>query len=169
MTILLAIALVSIALAIIWQDYASLNIDATLIYAFTALSLLGAVIAPLPDLGPAAHFAAGAIAAVTALATRVYFAKRRGIEALGEADVWLIAAAGLLLGPFLLGPWLFGAAAIAAILMSSGLAISGKRQDPEAADGVSVMPLTPVLLITMIILAGILHTEILPANQLPLL
>jgi prepilin signal peptidase PulO-like enzyme (type II secretory pathway) len=169
MTILLAIALTALGAVIVWQDYRSLNIDAPLIYAFSAASLLAAVTNPLPGLDVAAHIIAGSIAAGVSISARLYFSKLRGVEALGEADVWLIISAGLLLGPFWLGPWLLGAATLGVILMTSGARISGKRLDPESEESVTVMPLTPVLIITMLIAAMFLHTKTLPANQLPFL
>tara|TARA_Y100000815_G_scaffold257453_1_gene266046 strand:+ start:2003 stop:2512 length:510 start_codon:yes stop_codon:yes gene_type:complete len=169
MTYLFVFVLIALGACIIRQDYKSLSINASLIYAFTAVSLATAVLAPLPDLNITAHFVGGFIAATTAVFTRLYFGKLRQIEALGEADVWLIASAGLLLGPFMFGPWLFVTATLSVILMCTNLPISGKRNAPEVDHDVSVMPLTPALIISMIILVVILHTELLPANQLPLL
>lgn len=160
--------LIILGAIIVRQDIASLTIDAIYIYAFWAISLVTVMLDPLPGLGITAHIVGGAIGAALAVSARLYFLKVRNIDGLGEADVWLISAAGFLVGPFLFGPWMFLAALLAAILMVTSQRLSGKRIDPDSDHTVAVMPLTPTLVISSLIMSTILRAELIASNQLPI-
>jgi Flp pilus assembly protein protease CpaA len=133
---------------IIWQDIQSLEIDSWIIYLFFASSLLLGATSPLSNLDMGAHLFSSGLAFGVALSIRLYFLKIRKIDGLGEADVWLIGAAGAITGPFLLGPWLFFASLLAVIFMFLPVKITGKRNHPDQEKVRNVLPLTPILIVT---------------------
>jgi Flp pilus assembly protein protease CpaA len=154
---------------IIWQDIQSLEIDSWLIYLFFTSSLLLGATSPLSNLDAGAHLFSAGLAFSVALSIRLYFLKIRKIDGLGEADVWLIGAAGAITGPFLLGPWLFFASLLAVICMFLPFKITGKRNHPDEEKILNVLPLAPILIITSIIFYIIAHAKITLLNYLPLI
>jgi Flp pilus assembly protein protease CpaA len=160
--------LLSVGAVIIWQDIQRLEIDSWLIYLFFAASLLLGATSPMPNLDAGAHLFSAGLAFSVSLSIRLYFLKIKKIDGLGEADVWLIGAAGAITGPFLLGPWLFFASLLAIIFMFLPFKITGKRNHPDEETAVNVLPLTPILIITSIIFYITAHAETTLLNYLPL-
>lgn len=154
--------------AIARQDLRTLLIDARLIYVYCAISATLAGVAPVPYISVTQHFTGAAIGLGTVCVVWLYFTKLRKIEAIGEADIWLIPAAGLMVGPYHFATWLLSATAVAMLLMLFSKRLSGRRSHPEITENVTAMPLTPTLIATMVIYTILLRAEVLLANQIPL-
>lgn len=166
---LIATALLTIlGLIIMIQDWRSLEISAWHIYLFFGLSLGLGALAPLPGLTTGAHMLAAGLAFALPMAIRIYFKAVRKIDGLGEADVWLFAAGGAMIGPYLLGPWIFLTCFAGAILLLLPQSVATGRAHPDDPDAGAALPLTPLIIATSLALQIILRAEILAANYLPL-
>jgi len=167
-----AALLASLLVAGLWivvQDYRSLEIEAWIIYAYTAVAALIATLVPLPGVDVTARLVGGALGAGVTGIFRIYFLKVRKIEGLGEADIWVAAAAGFLVGPFLLGPWLFVSSLLAAAFLVGNSAFFGVREHPDEDIERNVIPLTPIQIATSFAIFLALLTGLVPADQIPLL
>jgi prepilin signal peptidase PulO-like enzyme (type II secretory pathway) len=167
MVFIIIIALLACGSAIIYQDMKTLNIDAWLIYLFTGISASSMLLASHSGVSIVEYIVAGAVAAFAGASIQFYFKRRLSKDALGEADVWLLASGGFLLGPFWLGQWIFIACAIAALLMLLAPKISGVRYESGKKAADSVLPFTPTIIATLIAMLVAQKTNIIDASNAP--
>lgn len=101
-----------------------------------------------------------AIGAGLGLATRAWTARTQGREGFGEADVWILAAGGAILGHAWTGVWI-GLAACTGLLL---VAMGRRRPDALSADGAPILPFLPTLLGTLTALALPIWWGLLPTS-----
>lgn len=146
----------SVILAI--QDWKTTYVSFPGLIILACLGFAASLSSPYPIPG-IEHVLGGGIAAFIGVFTAWFMKRLTGRTAFGEADIWLLAAGGALVGL----QWvaiLFGLVSLLGLLAYP----LAKRADDEEEG--TIMPLIPILVISTLILAWGQYTTLLPYSVL---
>lgn len=135
----------AISLILAWQDWKTTHVNFLGLLVLAALGFLCVFLSPYP-IPMLDHLIGGLLGGAMGLMATVFIGRLTGKTAFGEADTYILAAGGALVGIQWVGP-LIGISALLAILVFP----FATRTDEE--EQTTILPLLPILILTTLILA----------------
>lgn len=148
--------------SIIHEDFSRFEITSWKLYALIGLAVLASFVCVPPKASLSLLYVGGATGVALGGFFYGYAKLRFKLEAFGLGDVLILAAGGLLLGPYLLGIWLFVAAIgtlVAFVFFRTAL---GARMAPFETGGHIAIPFAPPLLLTLLAMRAGASFAVLP-------